>query len=146
MPWKDQRNRSKTKVTRCVALLLGGTIYDAGGQGVRIVKHGRRKDDDSQCTLKDIDKEIFLWERDFRTLTSLFERNGFTVWRSIPTAMDCSKFDTIEQIMAFFTHDDIKRQQQAMSYSETTNFVIYWCGHGCPVRGDWTFSEGGSLT
>jgi len=56
--------------------------------------------------------------------------------------MHCSKFNTIESILAFFTYDDIERQQKGMAYGQATTFILYWCGHGEPNTGNWSFSEG----
>jgi hypothetical protein len=145
MPWKKNKSSGSSK-ERCVVLLLGGSIYDESTGDVQIVHHGRRRDDETRRTNKDVEKDSFLWERDFRALTSLFERTGATVWQSIPTAMHCSKFDTIESILAFFTFDDIERQQKGMAYAQATTFIIYWCGHGEPNTGNWGFTDGESIT
>jgi len=146
MPWKKQKTRSASSKQRCVVLLLGGSIYDESAGGVRIVQHGRRRDDETRRTKKDVEKDTFLWERDFRALTSLFQRTGATVWRSIPTTMHCSKFDTIECILAFFTFDDVERQQKGMAYEQAITFIVYWSGHGQPNTGNWSFSEGEWIT
>ncbi|CAF0855889.1 unnamed protein product [Didymodactylos carnosus] len=146
MPWKKQKKRSGSSKEHCVVLLLGGSIYDESAGGVRIVQHGRRRDDETRRTKKDVEKDSFLWKRDFHALTTLFERNGATVWRSIPTAMHCSKLDTIEHLLSFFTFDDIERQRRGMAYRQATTFIIYWCGHGVPYTGNWGFSEGETIT
>lgn len=122
MLWKKKIQSGNTK-EHCVVLLLGGSIYDESTGGVRIVQHGRRRDDETRRTTKDVNKDNFLWERDFRALTSLFERTGATIWGSVPTAMHCSKFDTIESIVAFFTYDDIERQKKG--YGLRTNNYVY---------------------
>ncbi|CAM2723334.1 unnamed protein product [Rotaria socialis] len=141
MPWKKQKTRSGSSNERCVALLLGGSIYDETAGGASIVRYGRRRDDETRRTKKDVVKDNFLWERDFRALTSLFERVGATIFQSVPTALHCSKLDTIERILSFFTFDDIERQQKGMAYGKATTFIIYWCGHGEPNTGNWSFSE-----
>ncbi|CAF3509499.1 unnamed protein product [Rotaria sp. Silwood1] len=146
MPWKKQKALSTSSKERCVALLLGGSIYDESAGGVRIVHHGHRRDDETRRTKKDVVKDNFLWERDFRALTSLFERTGATVWQSIPTTLHCSKSNTIECIRALFTFDEIERQQRGMAYEQATTFIIYWCGHGEPNTGNWSFSEGEMLS
>ena len=140
MPWKTvYRNKREVKSERAHVLLLGGSIYDDSGTAIQIVNR-RRRGNERLFKRQDVQLEEHLWQRDFRAITSFFERANVNVWRCVPTRLRSDRNEAFQLINEFFQLD-----RQTIP-GERRTFIVYWCGHGTFESGDWGFSEGGDIT
>jgi hypothetical protein len=112
---------AKSNKERCIALLLAGSIYDNSNGDVKIVHHHRRNDEYSDSNLR---LDTFLYERDLRALSTLFERSGVTVWKCVGTSKHCSKRVVLDRIRNFFNYDNVERKRLNDAYAQTTTFFF----------------------
>jgi hypothetical protein len=141
MPWKAvHKNSRMVKSDRSMVLLLGGSIYDEDNGTIRIANRRRRIGKHNSMKY-DVHREEHLWQQDFRAVCAFFERAHVNIWRSIPTRLHSDRNQAWQVINEFFQHGNNDKNKM-----ERRTFVLYWCGHGMPNTGDWTFSVGGDIT